>query len=205
MRTPTPRESRDAAKNKTRRGSSKEKASDPKIERLHDQPRNPAENGGERSKSGFGNLDNLVESGGIGDRHVGEHLAVKNNVRLFKTVDKLTVANASHANGGVNTNNPEATKISFPSAAVARREHVGAKNGLFYGAQKLAPTSAKSLGALKQPILSATTSGAFCNSHSNNPSTNKFYRARRPDRSERSRLDATSNENQVLRRSLAKR
>lgn len=122
-----------------------------------------------RSERSLGDLDDLVESGGINDGDVGEHLTVENDVRLLETVDELAITKSAHTNSGVDADDPEATEISFPRATVARRVNVGAKHGLLDCSQELATTAAETLGALEETILGATTRGTFGNSHSYYP------------------------------------
>ena len=83
-----------------------------------------------RSERSLGDLDDLVESGGINDGDVGEHLTVENDVRLLETVDELAVGRALGAAGGVDTHRPEAAVLTLFLLASFVGVDVGIVNGI---------------------------------------------------------------------------
>jgi hypothetical protein len=116
-------------------------------------------------ESGFRQFDDFIERDRVGDRHIGEHFTVENDVGLLQAANELAVTESAHTDGGVDTNDPQGAEVSFANATVASREHVRAQNGFFHGAQQFAATAAKALRSFKKSFLRSTTRRAFTNSH----------------------------------------
>lgn len=67
----------------------------------------------------LGNLDQLGECIGIGDRHVGEDLAVESDPGLFEPVHELGVGQAADAGGRVDAGDPKAADFALLIATIA--------------------------------------------------------------------------------------
>src|SRR5437879_4282892 len=64
-------------------------------------------------------LDDLVERRRVVHRDIGKRLAVEGDIGFLQGVDELTVADAAHAAGGVDADDPQAAKFAFANAPVA--------------------------------------------------------------------------------------
>ena len=64
-------------------------------------------------------LDDGLESLGVVEGEVGEHLAVHLDAGHVKLVDELAVVHAILAHGGVDTHDPQATEFAFLVSSVA--------------------------------------------------------------------------------------
>src|SRR5262249_43235545 len=76
--------------------------------------------------------------GRVGDRQIGEHLAVHRDVRLLETGDEGRVAHAVRADGGVDADDPQPAEIALLLAAVVVGELQAAHDGLDCGLGQLA-------------------------------------------------------------------
>ena len=68
---------------------------------------------------GLGDLDELSESVGIGDGHVGENLAVELDAGLLEAVHEHGVRQAVDAGCSIDTGDPETTDVALLVATVA--------------------------------------------------------------------------------------
>jgi len=66
-----------------------------------------------------GHFNDFVKAFCIKNCQLSQHFAVKLNVGFFQFTDELAVANAVLAGCGINTGDPEATKIAFATFTVA--------------------------------------------------------------------------------------
>jgi len=63
----------------------------------------------------------LFEPGWVAHRKVRQYLAIDTNTALLEPVHELAVAQPILAGGGVDANDPQATKLTLAHAAVAKR------------------------------------------------------------------------------------
>src|SRR5215475_15632865 len=59
----------------------------------------------------FGEADQLLESGRILDRHIGEHFSVQQHVRLLQRIDEPTIRESVGTNSGTDAGNPELAEL----------------------------------------------------------------------------------------------
>jgi hypothetical protein len=71
--------------------------------------------------SGFGRLDNGIETLWVGYGNFTEHLAVQLNIGFFATANELTIPYSALLACGTQAYNPEAPEISFAASAVNSR------------------------------------------------------------------------------------
>src|SRR5262245_28458195 len=100
-------------------------------------------------------LDELVKRGGIVDGDVGERLPVQFDQCPLQPGDKLAVAQAPHATGGVDANDPQATEVALANAPVAVGVDAGADQGDERLPIEVVAAEAKALGQLLQTFAAS--------------------------------------------------
>src|SRR5690606_14880487 len=71
-------------------------------------------------------LDELVESFGVFDGDLREHLAVEHDARVLEAVHEQRVACTTHAASRGDTSDPQTTHVTLAGATVAPSERAGA-------------------------------------------------------------------------------
>src|SRR5688500_11202944 len=103
--------------------------------------------GGER---GLGLRRHLGECSGLGDGHVGEHLAVDRDACRLESPHQLRVAESVLARRGVDPDDPQPAIIALLLLAADERVLAGGVDRLFGGAIQLALGLVEALGARQQ-------------------------------------------------------
>ena len=86
------------------------------------------------------------------EESLGKELLEKNGMSghdVVKSMDELTVPNASYPAGSIDPGNPEASILTFFNATVAKSENAGANQSLFDRSQHIAAATTITLGSFK--------------------------------------------------------
>ena len=91
-------------------------------------------------------LDESLETSGIVDCDLGEHLAVQHHAGIDETSHKLGIADTLCAGCGADASDPKLTEVALLQLAVDRRKATGTINGLSSLTEIFAARTAKTLG-----------------------------------------------------------
>src|SRR5262249_30944876 len=116
----------------------------------------------------LGDVGELAESGGVVDRHLGEHLPVDVHRGALEPRDELAVRHAVHAGGGIDARDPQLAEAPLLDATVTVGVDAGALDGLARAAVHGA-TAAEVPLRLLEDLLAFGAAGycIFCAWHDN--------------------------------------
>ena len=97
-------------------------------------------------------FDEGCESRCIGDRQLGEHLAIQFDTRLVEAVNKGAVIHAVGTTGRVDADRPEPAKLALLLLAPGVRHLVGAIDCVIGGADQTTTAAVKTAGALQDAL-----------------------------------------------------
>lgn len=110
----------------------------------------------------LGELENSLESLGVGNCQLSEGLAVQINVSGLQTLHEAGVSQTEGTHSGRNTSGPQTTELTLPLLAVAVLILPCFVNSILSVAEELAAETAEALGAEKDALAAGARSRPIC-------------------------------------------
>ena len=114
--------------------------------------------GGLRFQGFFGLGDDGAERGGVGDREVGEDLAIRFDSGGLEAFDEARVGQSFVADGSADTLDPQGAELSLALFAVTVFVGLGLADGVLGVAEELRAETAEALGT-QQDALATGAAG----------------------------------------------
>ena len=93
----------------------------------------------------FGAVDYALESLGMPYRNFGEHFSVEQNFAFLQRFHELRVSHTGFAASGIDTDDPQASKIALADMTVPERVRARVNHRLFRGFESISPRTAIAL------------------------------------------------------------
>src|ERR1700759_1627696 len=114
---------------------------------------------------GFGQGDDGIERGWIGDGDFREALAIELDLGLRDAVDEFAVANTPFAAGSVDADDPQLAELTLACAAIAEGEGFGPGDVFLGRAYEVTACADVTFGLLEKTVLAALTRHRVCSTH----------------------------------------